>query len=214
MALPSLQKLNALHSTFVDQDNGRLSRGEVDAIAGFYKGLPARSQDSIRDRMIEIYRESTFSRGQKDFFRNLLQGAGFSTEELEGISAKGAEGFAKLPKAEQFDRLVQLGGDWGDGFSVKIASKDIAPGARSAIAKNIAAFEKDYRAERAGDGIDYMFEGERYQAVYLEEGAHGKGKELVGYMAELGIYTGDHDVDQMLYFNRKGEALGSRYHGE
>ena len=73
---------------------------------------------------------------------------------------------------------------------------------------------REYRAGRADDGIDYDFHGENYTTVYLAEGENGRGKELVGYMVELGIYTGDHDVDQMLYFNRKGQYLGNEYHGE
>lgn len=214
MGMSSLDKLNAMHAAFVDRDNGRLSRGEVDALAGFYDGLAPRSQATIRDRMIEIYRESSFSRGQKSFFRNMLEDVGFTTEQLEGIEGHGAEAFAKLPRDEQLERLKRLGGYWGDGHSPQIEARDIPRGARTQIAKGIAAFEKDYRAERAGDGIDYLFHSERYQAVYLEQGEDGRGKGLVGYMAELGIYTGNHDVDQMLYFDRRGQLLGSQYHGE
>lgn len=214
MAISSLKKLNRMYEVFADQDNGKLSRGEVDALAGFYKGLAPRSKATVRDRMVEIYRDSTFTKGQKEFFRNNLEVIGFSTEELEGIKGVGAEAFAKLPLDEQFERLQQLGGDWGDGYTTDIPDRGIPRGASAQIAKGIAAFEKDYKAERRGDDIDYDFHGEMRSAVYLEEGDNGKGKGLVGYMVELGIYTGDHDVDEMLYFNRKGQHIGSEYHGE
>jgi hypothetical protein len=97
---------------------------------------------------------------------------------------------------------------------VALNKRDLPRGVAAALAGGIADFEASYKAERAGDGVDYDFHGEAYTAVYLEAGANGKGKDLVGYMVELGIYTGDHDVDQMLYFNRKGQFLGNEYHGE
>lgn len=214
MAISSLTKLNRMHEVFADQDNGKLSRGEVDALAGFYQGLAPRSKATVRSRMVEIYQNSTFTKGQKAFFRNNLENVGFSTEELEGIQGHGPEAFARLPLDEQFERLQKLGGDWGDGHTTEIRDGELPRGAGTQIAKGIVAYEKDYRAENRGDGIDYDFHGEIHSAVYLEEGENGRGKGLVGYMVELGIYTGDHDVDEMLYFNRKGQHVGSEYHGE
>ncbi|MCA9555980.1 MAG: hypothetical protein KC933_38500 [Myxococcales bacterium] len=214
MAMSSLTKLNRMHQVLTQEDDKKLSRGEVDALAGFYQGLASRSQATVKPRMIEIYRDSSYAKGQKEFFRNALEKVGFTTEELEGIQGNGAEAFAKLPLDEQFERLQRIGGDWGDGFSVATRKADLPRGAGAAIARGIADFEREYRAGRADDGIDYDFHGENYTTVYLAEGENGRGKELVGYMVELGIYTGDHDVDQMLYFNRKGQYLGNEYHGE
>lgn len=214
MALSSLNKLNRMYEVFADQDNGKLSRGEVDALAGFYKGLAPRSQASVRDRMVEIYRDSAFTQGQKAFFRNSLEQVGFTTEQLEGIVGHGPEAFARLPADEQFERLQQLGGDWGDGHTEALRARDLPRGAATQIAKGLAAFERDYKAERRGDGVDYDFHNTNYSAIYLEEGPDGKGKGLVGYQVEQGIYTGDHDIDEMLYFNRKGQLVGNEYHGE
>jgi hypothetical protein len=89
MAMSSLTKLDRMYQLLTAGDDNKLSRGEVDALAGFYKGLAPRSQATVKARMVEIYRDSTYSAGQKSFFRNALEDVGFTTEELEGIKGNG-----------------------------------------------------------------------------------------------------------------------------
>lgn len=210
MRLSSLDKLNQLAKTFVDQDDKKLGRGEVDALAAFYGGLAPAEQAKIEPRLAELYQTSRFDRGQKAILLDRLTRAGVSAEKLEGVVGTGADAFAALGKVAQLHKLQELEG--GAGFSKDITAGAIPPGARVKVEAGIERFQTDYEKKAHGEPPEF---GDRtYHAIYLEEGANGRGKELVGFAVQLGIYHDDHDVDQMLFFNGKGQLLGNDYRGE
>lgn len=213
----SLQKLDAMMKIFVDEGDGKLGRGEVDAIAGFVNGISSRSLGAagVRDRIIDIYRSSTFATGQKAWLLQGLERAGIPATELEGVDPNTAEGFAKMSKTAQADRILQLAGDWGDGYTRAITQAQVPTGARNQILREVEAFKADYLRDHTIDPDigDPFEEGLSFGKIFLSQDDRGRGKEHVGYQAEVHIYVGA-QVDEMLYFNRKGELLTSEYHGE
>jgi hypothetical protein len=97
-----------------------LDAGEVDALAGFHKGLSGSSQDKIHDRVVELYQGSKSRPARRTACAALLQTQGFTVKELEGADPSTAAGFAKLPLSAQLERLQELGAEGSeDGVSKK-----------------------------------------------------------------------------------------------
>jgi hypothetical protein len=202
----SLDRLNAMHSLFTTQGNGRLDAGEVDALAGFHKGLSGTSQDKIHDRVVELYQGSKFSAGQKDRLRGLLQTQGFTMKELEGADPSTAAGFAKLPLSAQLERLQELGAEGSeDGVSKKVKLSSLDMITQGKLKAGLAKVEKQIMAEH---GPDTTIGTAELRSIAL------KGSSVVGFVFEVPIYANEHDVDEAHYFNLKGQHLGSEYVGE
>lgn len=201
--------------TFVDKGDKKLGRGEVDAIAGFIGGISKRSLGAagVRDRILDIYRNTEFSTGQRAWFLQGLERAGFTEAELEGVNPNTAEGFAMMSHTAQADHILELANR--DGVVSATTPGRAAAGARTQILKAIEAYKERYAEDHGIDlNQEEPFEGETWERIFLEEDTRGRGKGHVGYRVELHIYHSDHQVDEMLYFNRKGEFLVDRYHGE
>lgn len=208
--LRSIDKLDAMVKTFVDRDDKKLGQGEVEALAAFYGGLPKASQAKVRDRLVEVYRDSSYTKGTKARFLEALTAQGLPIDKLEGVVENNATGFLKMSKEAQFERMKGLASDWGDGFSKDITKRAVPAGARTAITAELEKFETKYLRDSPAAEL-----GEpSFRAVYLEEGRDGRGKELVGYAVLQPIYAEDHDVDQTHFFNVKGQHLGHEYSGE
>jgi hypothetical protein len=206
----SRERLDNMHELFTELGNKRLDRGEVDALAAFYGGLSSSSQNKVRDRMIEIYRESSYSSGQQGRFQELLGQRGLSPEALEGVSADTVKGFLALSKLAQSTKIRELASDFGDGFTKEVEGADIAKTTRGKIGAELKKIE----AKITSDHEDAEIGEPWIRAVYLSEGPSGKGKDLVGYVYQLPIYADEHDVSEDHYFNVKGSYLGSEYAGE
>lgn len=206
----SRDRLDAMHNLFTAQGNGRLDAGEVDALAAFHGGLKGDSKAKIHDRMVELYQGSTFSAGQKDRFRGLLQQRGFTVSELEGADPKTAAGFAKLSKGAKFDRITELAADGSDEGTTKVTQlSGLDMMTRGKLQAALTKVEKQIMKEKGPDAIIGDVE---LRSVFVT-GAGGKS-ERVGFRAEIPIYADDHDVDQAHYFDLKGVHLGSEYVGE
>lgn len=210
--ISSANKLEGMYALFTEQDDKKLGRGEVDALAGWYGGLHTNSKRAVKARMLEIYNQSDYQRGQKEWFREGLLRAGLTMAEIEGVDPNTPDGFAMMSKEAQFDRLLELRGFWGDGTERDIAWNQINAGARPKIRRAIEDFKDDFERDHHGpDGV--YFHDERATAIYLGESDSGRAQGLVGYSVELGIDTG-HEADRTLFFNRAGEHLGTQYTGE
>lgn len=78
----SSDKLAGLHRLFT-ADDGRLGRGEVDALAAFYAGCSRSDQQALREELLDLYHGSRYEDGQRSFFRSCLLRAGLSRWELD-----------------------------------------------------------------------------------------------------------------------------------
>jgi hypothetical protein len=213
-ALNAVNKLNRLVDLFTKGDNAKLDRAETDAIAGYYSGLPEAGKAKVKDRLIEVYQTSTFARGQKSHFMDLLVRSGISIEELEGVKGDTGAGILRMSKAAQLETVSRFyvgegGGE--EGFSKDVRPSDVARDASAKIKTALSKHEKDMLRDH---GDETSVTPQTWQAIYREEDSRGRGKELLGYAVEVGVYTGDHDVDEVLFFNIKGEHLGTEYIGE
>lgn len=206
----SLDRLNAMHQLFTAQGNGKLDAGEVDALAAFHGGLDTNSRAKIHGRVVEMYQTSTFSTGQRDRMRGLLQKGGFTMKELEGADPATASGFAKLPKTAQLERIMELASEYADDGATKVVKlKNLDMVTRGKLTSALSKVEKDIMKEKGSDATIGDIE---LRQVFVVNQA-GK-REQVGYRAEVPIYANDHDVDEAHYFNLKLQHLGSEYVGE
>lgn len=199
----SLDRLNAMASLFTTQGNGKLDAGEVDAIAAFDKALPAASRQKLHPRMIELYRDSKFSSGQKGRMLQLLQGQGFTLAELEKVDPSSSAAFAKLSKTAQESKIRELGGLYSDQNNtqpLKLSGLDtITRGKLQAAMKKA---EKDIKKEQ---GAETEVAPAELKSVFIQNSS-GED-EKVGYVFLMPYYTG-HDASREYYFNLKGEGLG------
>jgi len=212
--LNAVDKLNKVYELFTKGDDQKLNSGETEALVGYYKGLTTSGKTKVKSKLVEIFREAQYDRGQRDRFMSDLLGVGFTLADLEGTAGDTAATFLKLSKTAQFNKLQALdtgesGG--GDGFSKDIRASDAARDAKARITTELDKInekvQREYHnAAEIGDPA--------WRAVYLEQGSAGRGKELLGYALELPIYADDHDVDRTYYFNLKGDLLGDAYCGE
>ncbi|MBN2359514.1 MAG: hypothetical protein JXR83_08660 [Deltaproteobacteria bacterium] len=212
--LDAITKLDKVYQLFTKSDDHMLNPGETEALVGYYKGLTAAGKTKVKRKMIEIFREAEYERGQRDRFIHDLLGVGFTLAELEGTSGDTAATFLRLSKSAQFTRLQDLDcGETGgsEGFCKNVRPGDVARDARSRIAAELDRI--GYRLQREHDDEAELGEA-RWRAVYREQGSSRRGEELLGYAVELPIYADDHDVDRTYYFNLKGELLGDVYCGE
>ncbi|MCK6549510.1 hypothetical protein L6R52_26965 [Myxococcota bacterium] len=208
--LRSIDKLDAMVKTFVDRDDKKLGQGEVEALAAFYGGLPKASQAKIADRLAEVYRDSSYTKGTKERFLAALTAQGLPIDKLEGVADDTATGFLKMSREAQLERIKGLASDYGDGFSKDVTKRAVPAGARTAITAALEKVATDYLRRSP----DAELGEPSFRAVYLAEGRDGRGKELVGYAVLQPIYADDHDVDQTHFFNVKGQHLGHEYSGE
>ncbi len=205
----SLDRLNAMASLFTTQGNGRLDAGEVDALAAFDQALPASSRQKLHQRMIELYRDSKFSSGQKGRMLQLLQGQGFTLGELEKIDPNSAAAFAKLSKTAQASKIRELGGLYSDQNNTKpLKLSGLDTITRGKLQAAMKKAEKDIKKEL---GAQTEVAPPELKAVFIPSSA-GKD-EKVGYVFLMPYYTG-HDGSREYYFNLKGEALGFEKYSE
>lgn len=212
--LNTVDKLNRMYEIFTTNDDKKLNPGETEALAGFFRGLPEAGRAKIRERMVEIYRGSKFDAGTRERFMKELVSAGLTLKDLEGQSGDTGASVLKMSKAAQLERLRALDcGETGgsEGYSKEIRAADVARDARATITTDLKARQKDIQREHHGQA---ELADPAWRAIYREEGAAGRGKELVGYAVELPVYADDHDVDQTFYFNVKGACVGQEYSGE
>ncbi|MEW5852007.1 MAG: hypothetical protein AB2A00_24680 [Myxococcota bacterium] len=210
----ALTKLNRMYELFTTGDDKKLNPGETEALAGFFRGLTEAGKAKVKERVIEIYQEASYAPGQRDKFMRDLSQAGISVQELEGNTGETGADLARMTKAAQLDRLQTLdSGDsgGGEGFSKDVRKSDVARDAQAAIASKLEQFKKGVQREHHDEA---EFGDLSWRAIYREEGANGRGKELMGYAVEVPIYADEHDVDETLYFNVKGQFAGNVYSGE
>ncbi|MBI2376987.1 MAG: hypothetical protein HYV07_23505 [Deltaproteobacteria bacterium] len=206
----SLDRLNAMHSLFTGEGNKKLDAGEVDALAAFHGGLPASSRGKIKERLAEIYRDGKFSTGQKARFFDLLKAQGFTTEQLEGASADSAQGFMKLSKHAQLERLMELASEGSDeGVTKKLSLSSLDMNTAGRVKAELKKIEKSLLREHGADA-ELDVSGKGLRGVYSTV----EGKQLLGYRIEVPIYAQDHDQGRAYYFNLKGEKVGDEYIGE
>jgi hypothetical protein len=214
--LTSTDKLNKMIDLFTKGDNGKLDRAETDALAGYYGGLPDAGKAKVKARLVEVYQTSTFAGGQRDRFRDALTAQGLPLRELEGVAGDTGATILKMSKGAQLETLSRFDtdeGGGGDGFSKTIRPQDAARDAGAKIKAALGAFDKKLTRDNAGDE-SFALGDKQWRALYREPGAHGRGQEVLGYAVTVPIYANDHDVDQALYFNIKGEQVGKIYVGE
>jgi hypothetical protein len=212
--LNAVDKLNKMYELFTKGDDRKLNSGETDALVGYYKGLTPAGQTKVKTKLVEIFREAKYDRGQRDRFMQDLLGVGFTLTDLEGTAGDTAASFLKLSKSAQFEKLQALfgaGGMVGDGFTKEINAADVARDAKARITTKM---------DTIGEQLQRKYHNEAelgdptWSAVYREQGSAGRGQELLGYVLELPIYAEDHDVDRRYFFNLKGDLLGDVYCGE
>ncbi len=231
----SIDRLNAIYNIFTSQGNGKLDRGEVDALAAFYEGLSRSSKSKVRDRLIDIFQTSHFSRGQEQRFLNLLKAQNFSVGELLNIDPNDPTLFTTLPVAEQYDQLTDIY-DAVFGWRGYESPQNNPFGARAnVIVDNVKSQVESFLLERlnreleddgfapvdsfdsydVNDSIDFYAdpsEGFISELRELDDEDNMTG-ELLGYVVYQPIYVGA-DVDEAYFFNRDGEYLGDLYQGE
>jgi hypothetical protein len=205
--IDTVTKLNSMYELFTKRDDGKLTSGEVEALAGFYAGLPAAGKAKAKDRLVAIFQSSQYTTGMKERFKKALLGAGLHEADLK---AKPAGGMTSVEKEALFDKLSSLSEDGGgDGVTKTISMAKVPWDLQSPLQDALEALKtrtlkKDANAE-FGDVL--------IKAIY-EPDKNGKPGPLAGYTIELGIYSDDHDVDRRLSFSRTGVQVGDEYVGE
>ena len=213
--LNAVDKLNKMYELFTKGDDRKLNSGETEALVGYFKGLTPAGQTKVKAKLVEIFREAQYDRGQRDRFMQGLLGVGFKLADLEGTAGDTAASFLKMSKSAQFEKLQGLlgwdGGLAGDGYGKEVRPSDVARDAKARITTEM---------DRIGDKLQREYHNDAelgdptWTAIYREQGSNGQGKELLGYAVEQPIYAEDHDVDRRYFFNLKGDLLGDVYCGE
>ncbi len=182
----SIDRLNAMHELFTAQGNGKLDAGEVDALAGFYSGLPASSRAKIETRLVDILDHSKMAPAQRAHLRQLLSEVGLQTDpKLEALLAS------------------------NDTKSIFL--KDIPATARAKIRSEVSKWVAARIDElEAADGYDPDMDSvsaESYEAVK-------SGGKVIGYRVHIPVYQADHDAGSQLTFDLKGKLVDETYEGE
>lgn len=179
----SLDRLNAMHSLFTTQGNGKLDAGETDALVAFYRGLPDNSAKKIEARLIDIYKTGAFAAGQKTGYRELLRAAGIPGSKLDPSTQVVTD-----------DKIVK----WQEeGHTKKIDYKDVPTTARAKLKSEIKAMIGS--SQDAGEGD-------------LEAILHPQSDAVVGYYTTITDPDDDDPSNweiTWIHFNLKGEVIAS-----
>ncbi len=204
--LGAVGKLNELYELFTRVDGGKLTSGDVEALAGYFKGLPDSAKAKARKRIVAIYRSSAYSVGMKARFKKALLDAGLTPGELSPSSVLAPP----LDKPALVASLKRLSDDGeGAGLTKTITLTRIPTGAQPFVKAAIEALkretvQKDPNSEFGDPLVKVIFSTPR------DAGA----AELIGFTVEQPVYTEDHEADRRLYFAPSGEQVGDEYVGE
>jgi hypothetical protein len=205
--IDTVAKLNSMYELFTKKDDGKLTSGEVEALAGFYAGLPAAGKAKAKERLVAIFQSSQYTTGMKERFKKALLGAGLHEADLK---AKPSGGMTSVEKEAIFDKISTLSEDGGgDGVTKTITMAKVPWDLQSPLQDSLEALKKktlkkDPNAEFGDVLIKAIYEPEK----------NGKPGALAGYTVELGIYADDHDIDRRLSFSTRGVQVGDEYVGE
>ncbi len=208
--LSSSAKFDAMVNVFSAAD-GKLNRGEVDAIAGFYKGLSPTSQAKIADQVTALYRGASYWSGQQERFFHLLVDAGLPLPTLEGQSGDSVQGFASLSHVAQFESMSEHVFGWSGDYDhlPKIVAADIPLGPRAKISVQIKKFiAENLKEDQVEDSMDTGW----HSSHLMDE--NGKIGEQIGYLVQVVTEYGGATGANLHFFNLKGEHIGKEYNGE
>lgn len=204
--LDTVGKLNKMYELFTRADDGKLTSGEVEALAGYFKGLPDTGKAKAKERLVAIYQSSDYTPGMKERFKKALLSAGLSAREL---SATGP-GPNSVDKDKVLDTLNRLSDDGaGEGATKTISFAKLPWDVQPSITDALEALKaKTLRKDR-----DATF-GDPIIKAISEPAKNGRAGALVGFTVELPIYADEHDVDRRLSFSKSGVQVGDEYVGE
>lgn len=204
--LDTVSKLNSMYELFTRRDDGKLTSGEVEALAGFYAGLPAAGKAKARARLVDIFQASGYTAGTRERFKQALIAAGLPEAALTARPT----GMNSVQKEALLERILDLSEDGGgEGVTRTITMAKVPWEVQSPINDALDAVKK----KTLKQDPDAEFGDVLIKAVYEATG-NGRAGALVGYTVELGIYSDAHDVDRRYTFSRDGVQVGDEYVGE
>jgi hypothetical protein len=191
-----------MYELFTKFDDGKLAAGEVEALAGYYKGLRADAKAKVKAPLVAMFNDSKFAAGAKAKFKTALLDAGLNEADLK----KAPGTLTDLEKKTIKDDLYRLADNGGDeGVSKEMTLSQVPWELQSAMNDALANFRQ--RASIQFPGCEFP------DAVVKAVSTAGARPKLVGYQLEQRVYKGDHDFGSRLFFSKNGISVGEMYAG-